>query len=138
MYAELGKETVRNYERDQSNVNRLKLYLDRWIGEGTSNSVPRVTNAGTTNRLFSDFYVEDSSFLRIQNIQLGYSLGDDVIEKLGISKFRIYTLINNPFTFTKYNGYDPAATNGDAIGGGIDYGFYPIARQFIIGLNLSI
>ncbi|WP_282124632.1 SusC/RagA family TonB-linked outer membrane protein [Algibacter mikhailovii] len=138
MYAELGKETVRNYERDQSNVNRLKLYLDRWTGEGTSNSVPRVTNGGTTNRLFSDFYVEDSSFLRVQNIQLGYSLGDDVVEKIGIKKLRIYTLINNPFTITKYNGYDPAATNGDAIGGGIDYGFYPIARQFIIGLNLSI
>ncbi|MEC3906248.1 TonB-dependent receptor [Tamlana sp. 2201CG12-4] len=138
MYAELGKETVRNYERDQSNVNRLKLYLNRWTGEGTSNSVPRVTNGGTTNRLFSDFYVEDSSFLRIQNIQLGYSLSDEVIEKLGIHKLRLYTLINNPFTFTKYNGYDPAATNGAAIGGGIDYGFYPVARQFIIGLNLSI
>ncbi|WP_298532202.1 TonB-dependent receptor [uncultured Algibacter sp.] len=138
MYAELGKETVRNYERDQSNVNRLKLYLDRWTGPGTSNSVPRVTNAGTTNRLFSDFFVEDSSFLRVQNIQLGYSLSDDVIEKLGINKFRIYALVNNPFTLTEYNGYDPAATNGAAIGGGIDYGFYPIARQFIIGLNLSI
>ncbi|TNJ42559.1 TonB-dependent receptor [Tamlana fucoidanivorans] len=138
MYAELNKETVRNYERDQTNVNRLKLYLNRWTGEGTSNTVPRVTNGATTNRLFSDFFVEDSSFLRIQNVQLGYSLAPDVIEKLGMHKFRIYALVNNPFTFTKYNGYDPAATNGAAIGGGIDYGFYPVARQFIIGLNLSI
>ncbi len=138
MYAELGKETVRNYERDQPNVNRLNLYLNRWIGEGTSNTVPRATVGATTNKLFSDFYVEDSSFLRIQNIQLGYSLSDSVIEKLGISKFRLYTAVNNAFTFTKYKGYDPAATNGSAIGGGIDYGFYPISRQFIIGLNLSI
>ncbi|KJD36717.1 membrane protein [Tamlana sedimentorum] len=138
MYAELGKETVRNYERDQPNVNRLNLYLNRWTGEGTSNTVPRATTAGTTNKLFSDFYVEDSSFLRIQNIQLGYSLPNAVIEKLGMSKFRLYASVNNAFTFTKYNGYDPAATNGDAIGGGIDYGFYPISRQFIIGLNLSI
>ncbi|MCB4807254.1 TonB-dependent receptor [Tamlana sp. 62-3] len=138
MYAELGKETVRNYERDQPNVNRLNLYLNRWTGEGTSNTVPRATTAGTTNKLFSDFYVEDSSFLRIQNIQLGYSLPNGVIEKLGMSKFRLYASVNNAFTFTKYNGYDPAATNGDAIGGGIDYGFYPISRQFIIGLNLSI
>ncbi len=138
MYAELGKETVRNYERDQPNVNRLNLYLNRWTGEGTSNTVPRTTVGATTNKLFSDFYVEDSSFLRIQNIQLGYSLSDSVIEKLGISKFRLYASVNNAFTFTKYNGYDPAATNGSAIGGGIDYGFYPISRQFIIGLNLSI
>jgi hypothetical protein len=61
-----------------------------------------------------------------------------VVEKLGISKFRLYASVNNAFTFTKYNGYDPAATNGSAIGGGIDYGFYPISRQFILGLNLSI
>ncbi|SHI71398.1 SusC/RagA family TonB-linked outer membrane protein [Algibacter luteus] len=138
MYAELGKETVRNYERDQPNVNRLNLYLNRWTGEGSSNTVPRATVGATTNKLFSDFYVEDSSFLRIQNIQLGYSLPGDVIEKLGISKFRLYASVNNAFTFTKYNGYDPAATNGSAIGGGIDYGFYPISRQFILGLNLSI
>ncbi|WP_299781603.1 TonB-dependent receptor [uncultured Formosa sp.] len=138
MYAELGKETVRNYERDQNNVNRLNLYLDRWTGEGTSNSVPRTTTGGTSNKLFSDFYVEDSSFLRLQNIQLGYSLSDDVIQKLGISRFRLYVSVNNAFTFTKYNGYDPSATSGDAIGGGIDYGFYPISRQFILGLNLSI
>lgn len=138
MYAELGKETVRNYERDQPNVNRLKLYLNRWTGEGTSNTVPRATVGATTNKLFSDFYVEDSSFLRIQNIQLGYSLPQPVIEKLGMSKCRLYASVNNAFTFTKYNGYDPAATSGDAIGGGIDYGFYPISRQFILGLNLSI
>ncbi len=138
MYAELGKETVRNYERDQPNVNRLNLYLNRWTGAGTSNTVPRTTVGATTNKLFSDFYVEDSSFLRIQNIQLGYSLPESVIEKLGIDKFRLYASVNNAFTFTNYNGYDPAATNGAAIGGGIDYGFYPISRQFILGLNLSL
>lgn len=138
MYAELGKEMVRNYERSQPNVNRSVLYLNRWTGEGTSNTVPRVTTASTTNRLFSDFYVEDASFLRIQNIQLGYSLSDSVLEKIGMSKLRIYAAVNNAFTFTEYSGYDPAATSGAAIGGGIDYGFYPISRQYIIGLNLSL
>ncbi|WP_067145528.1 SusC/RagA family TonB-linked outer membrane protein [Pseudotamlana agarivorans] len=138
MYAELGKETVRNYERDEPNVNRLNMYLNRWTGEGSTNSMPRNTIGATTNKVFSDFYVEDSSFLRIQNIQLGYSLSQPVVDKLGISKFRLYFSVNNAFTFTKYMGYDPAATNNAAIGGGIDYGFYPISRQFIVGLNLSI
>ncbi len=138
MYAEIGKETVRNYERDQPNVNRLNLYLGRWRGEGTSNTVPRTTTGGTANKLFSDFYVEDSSFLRIQNIQLGYSLPEHILEKLSISKFRLYASVNNPFTLTKYKGYDPAATSGDAVGGGIDYGFYPISKQYILGLNLSL
>ena len=136
-YAEVGKEMVRNYERDQPNVNRLDYYLDRWTGPGTSNTVPRATTGATTNKLFSDFFVEDASFVRIQNIQLGYSLPEDLLEKIGMSKVRIYTSVNNAFTFTKYKGFDPAATNGAAIGGGIDSGFYPAVRQYILGLNVS-
>ncbi|AIM62032.1 membrane protein [Cellulophaga lytica] len=144
MYAELGKEMVRNYERDQPNINRSSLYLNRWTGEGTSNTVPRATIGATTNRLFSDFFVEDASFLRIQNIQLGYTLPDEFLQKIGVSKLRIYGSVNNAFTFTKYNGYDPAAQgvnqngNLDVFSSGIDYGFYPVSRQFILGINLSI
>ena len=137
MYAELDKEMVRNYERSQPNVNRQRLYLDRWRGEGTSNSVPRVTTGATTNNLFSSFFVEDASFLRIQNIQLGYSIPTSVLESVKMKSFRVYFSVNNAFTFTKYKGYDPSATSGDAIGGGIDYGFYPQARQFILGFNTS-
>ncbi len=117
---------------------------NRWTGEGTSNTVPRATIGATTNRLFSDFFVEDASFLRIQNIQLGYTLPDEFLQKIGVSKLRIYGSVNNAFTFTKYNGYDPAAQgvnqngNLDVFSSGIDYGFYPVSRQFILGLNLSI
>ena len=137
MYAELDKEMVRNYERSQPNVNRHRSYLERWRGEGTSNVVPRVTNGATANNVFSSFFVEDASFLRIQNIQLGYSLSNDVLEKIKIKTFRVYCSVNNAFTFTKYRGYDPSATSGAAIGGGIDYGFYPQARQFLIGFNTT-
>ena len=76
---------VRNYERDQINVNRLDYYLDRWTGPGTSNASARATTGATSNKLFSDFFVEDASFLRIQNIQLGYTLPSEVVEKAGIS-----------------------------------------------------
>ena len=137
MYAELGKDMVRNYERANPNVNRLAMYLDRWTGPGTSNTVPRATTGPTNNALFSDFYVEDASFLRIQNIQLGYNLPLDVIQHIGMSKFRVYVTVNNAFTFTDYEGYDPSASNGAAIGGGIDYGSYPISRQYLLGLNIS-
>lgn len=136
-YAELGKDMVRNYERDQKNVNRLDYYLDRWTGPGTSNEVPRATTGATSNKLFSDFFVEDASFLRIQNIQLGYTIPSDVTSKVGVSKFRIYASVNNAFTFSKYKGFDPAATNGNALGGGIDPGFYPVTRQYLLGLNVS-
>ena len=134
-YAELGKDMVRNYERDQRNVNRLDYYLDRWTGPGTSNEVPRATTGATSNKLFSDFFVEDASFLRIQNLQLGYSL--PLPEDIGISKFRVYASVNNAFTFSKYKGFDPAATSGNALGGGIDPGFYPVTRQYLVGLNIS-
>jgi hypothetical protein len=136
-YAEIGKDMVRNYERDQPNVNRLDYYLDRWTGPGSSNKVPRATTGASTNKLFSDFYVEDASFVRIQNIQLGYSLPEEALENIGMSKVRLYLSVNNPFTFTEYKGFDPAATNGAALGGGIDYGFYPTVRQYILGLNIS-
>jgi hypothetical protein len=54
-----------------------------------------------------------------------------------MAKVRLYLSVNNPFTFTEYKGFDPAATNGAALGGGIDYGFYPTVRQYIFGLNIS-
>jgi len=121
------------------------LYLDRWTGAGTSNEVPRVTTGATNNRLFSTFYVEDASFLRIQNIQLGYSLPKEVLDKVGFSKVRLYTTVNNVFTFTNYNGFDPASSGGslnddgsvNPIGRGIDNGVYPVSRQYLLGLNLA-
>jgi TonB-linked SusC/RagA family outer membrane protein len=136
LYAELGKDMVRNFERFLPNVNKPAYYLDRWTGPGTSNSVPRLTNDATNNKLFSDFFVEDASFLRMQNIQIGYNFSPDLLEKVGLSKLRIYTSVNNLFTLTEYTGFDPTINDG-AIGAGIDGGNYPSARQFLLGLNVT-
>ncbi len=136
-YASLGNEMVRNYERTLANVNKLNYVLDRWTGEGTSNTVPRVTTAATNNNVLSSYFVEDASFLRIQNIQLGYTLDKTVSDKMGISKLRIYTSVNNLYTFTKYRGFDPAASDGNPLGGGIDYGFYPTPKTFMFGINVN-
>lgn len=135
-YAELGKEMVRNYERFLPNVNKPNYYLGRWTGEGTSNTIPRLTNDATNNRLFSDFFVEDASFLRLQNVQIGYNFTPSTLGKVGISKLRLYTSINNLFILTDYSGFDPTI-NGGAIGAGIDSGTYPSARQLIVGLNVE-
>jgi hypothetical protein len=72
---------VRNYERTLSDANRLNYVLDRWTGEGTSNMTPRVTTGATANNVFSDYFVEDASYVRIQNVQLGYSLNSRYTEK---------------------------------------------------------
>ena len=128
---------VRNYERALSDVNKLNYVLGRWTGEGTSNSVPRVTTAATANNVFSDYFVEDASFFRIQNIQLGYSLPENFIKKAKLERVRLYASINNVYTFTKYRGFDPAANSGNPISGGIDYGYYPTPRIYMLGLNVN-
>ncbi|MGB3547748.1 MAG: SusC/RagA family protein, partial [Saprospiraceae bacterium] len=135
-FASLGNDMVRNYERALSDVNRLDYYLDRWTGPGTSNEVPRVTNAATANRVFSDFYVEDASFLRLQTLQLGYTVPLNLFSTTG-STARFYLSANNLFTLSDYRGFDPGASSGAPIGGGIDSGFYPIPRTFIFGANLN-
>jgi TonB-linked SusC/RagA family outer membrane protein len=136
-FASVGNDMVRNYERNLTDVNRLNYVLDRWTGEGSTNANPRVTTSATGNSTFSNYFVEDASYLRIQNMQLGYSLNPQYSEKAGITKVRVYAGVNNLYTFTKYRGFDPGASNGAPIGGGIDYGFYPIPRTYLLGLNIN-
>lgn len=137
-FSNLGQEMVRNYERDQPNVNQLNYRLNRWTGPGTSNTVPRVTTQGTSNAAFSDFFVEDASFARIQTISLGYTFPKSIYEKSGLSRLRVYGKVDNVVTFTKYKGYDPTASTGAPIGGGIDFGFYPLPRTFMLGVNVEL
>ena len=133
-FASLGSDIVRNYERYGKLTNRPSYVLDRWHGPGTSNTTPRVTTAANPNTRFSDFYVEDGSFVRVQNIQLGYSLDNQFLD---IESFRLYLSANNPFTFTKYKGFDPTTSSGAPIGGGFDQGFYPNPRTFSLGVNIK-
>lgn len=136
-FASIGNEIVRSYERNLPLTNRPAYYLDRWTGPGTSNSFPRVTTGATGNNLFSDFYVEDGSFLRLQSMQIGYSVGDKTLEKIEFDSVRFYLSGTNLFTLTKYRGFDPTTSNGAPIGGGIDQGFYPNPRTFLLGMNLK-
>lgn len=136
-FASVGNDIVRNYERDQPLVNQSVFVIDRFIGEGSTNQEPRVTTGATSNTLFSDFFVEDGSFVRIQNAQIGYTLPNKTIEKLGADKLRVYLSANNIFTFTKYRGFDPSASSGAPIGSGIDFGFYPVPRSYLLGVNFK-
>ena len=112
--------------------------LDRWHGEGTSNLIPRVahndTNLNWTRP--SDFYLRDGDFWRIRNITLGYTV--NIPEKYYLRKVRVFASVDNAFTFTKYDGYDPEVGNGGSIlGSGIDRGVYPRPRTVSVGLNLT-
>jgi len=137
LYASLGNDVVRSYERFLTYSNKPDFYLNRWTGEGTSNTVPRASSSASNNQLFSSFFVEDGSYLRIQNIQLGYSVPTRFLEKMGMDKFRLYVAINNLYTFTKYEGYNPDVSNSNPLGAGVDLGQYPQTRTFTTGINVS-
>ena len=119
--------------------NMIASRLGRWTGPGSSDSQPRVTQQNTQNDLFSDRYIEDGSFLRLRNIQLGYILPRDLISKLKMTEIRFYLSADNLLTFTDYSGLDPeiGLAYGDSFGPGVDLGTYPQARTIILGANIK-
>ncbi len=120
--------------------NQLVDAMDYYSSTNTASNNPRpIADASNTNLLISDRYVEDGSYLRIQNVTLGYSLPQDVISKYKISRLRLYGSAQNLYTFTKYSGYDPeiGSFNQNVLLSGIDNGRYPVARTFLVGLNLE-
>ncbi|TDP02377.1 TonB-linked SusC/RagA family outer membrane protein [Flavobacterium sp. 245] len=120
--------------------NQLVDAMDYYSSTNTGSNNPRpIADASNTNLLISDRYVEDGSYLRIQNITLGYSLPQDVISKYKISRLRLYGSAQNLYTFTDYSGYDPeiGSFNQNVLLSGIDNGRYPVARTFLVGLNLE-
>ncbi len=118
------------------NYNYDVSYLDRWHGEGTSNTEPRVTNSGP-NYEFSTRFVEDGSYLRLRLVQLGYTLPERVCERMHLSNLRFYVSGKNLVTWTKYTGYSPQVSSENVLSVGIDSGFYPDSKSITAGLNVS-
>jgi TonB-linked SusC/RagA family outer membrane protein len=132
-----GNKIVQSYRNQVSKyANYTTAILNRWTGEGTSNSMPAVSNTNR-NWQFSDLYVKDGDFLRISNITLGYDFAK-LINLKAISQARLYAQVQNPFTFTKYDGMDPEIGYGTSDWvSGVDVGYYPRPRTFLFGVNLS-
>ena len=127
-------QTYRNHANGQANYT--KEILGRWTGEGTSNKIPRVTTTNI-NWQFSDLYVHDADFLRISTVTLGYDLAR--LWKSRICKqLRIYVQAQNLLTFTKYKGMDPEIGYGtDGWVSGVDVGYYPRPRTFLVGASVK-
>ncbi|MBK5261320.1 MAG: TonB-dependent receptor [Peptostreptococcaceae bacterium] len=128
-------------DRPDATSNMSTRMLNRWIGEGSTNDAhfPRLNAADANNIWFSDRYVEDGSYLRLKNIQLGYTLSSKLSQSFNIQKLRIYVGATNLLTFTKYNGFDPEIGTGysGSLDLGVDRANYPQARTFLVGLNLT-
>jgi len=113
-------------------------YLGRWHGEGTSNRYPMFNNTNTSNWGWnSDIFVDKGDFLRIQNVTLGYDF-KKMLPKIPFGQARMYLAVNNLYTFTHYYGADPEiGYANDGWSKGIDLGFYPRPRTFMVGVNLK-
>lgn len=136
-YASVGGDIYRAYERNLNYTNRFAGTLDRWTGEGTSDSEPRVTFIDSNNNSrASDRYVEDGSYAKIKNIQLGYTLPKSVSERVGFNQIRLYAQVKNAYTFTNYSGFDPEISSG-VLDTGIDRGTYPQPRTWLLGVNVK-
>jgi len=136
-YGSLGNKIVQSY-RNHANkqANYTTRILDRWTGEGTSSTIPRVTETNV-NWQFSDLYIQDGDFLRISNVTLGYDLSKLIKWKYA-NQIRFYVQGQNLFTFTKYDGMDPEIGYGtDGWVSGIDLGYYPRPRTVLFGLNVK-
>jgi hypothetical protein len=137
LYAAVGQEIIRNYERQQPYANQLGYVINRWTGEGTSNEHPRLTTGSTRNTIFSSYFVEDGSFVRLRNAQFGYNIPKSILRKIKVEAVRVYVSANNLFTLTRYQGFDPDIGASNALSAGVDYGFYPQAKTFMGGVQIT-
>lgn len=132
-----GNKIVQSYRNVGSTAaNYTTAILDRWTGDGTSNTMPRVTNTNI-NWQFSDLFIHDGKFLRISNITLGYDF-TKLVKMRYLTQARLYFQVQNAFTFTHYDGMDPEVGYGtDGWVSGVDLGYYPRPRTFLVGVNLK-
>ena len=119
-------------------MNRPSWILDRWTGEGTSNWLPRMTRENPNgNWRSSELYIKDGSYIRLKNIQLGYSLPSQILQTVAIERLRFFVSAENLLTLTDYDGFDPEIASGDYTTIGIDRGIYPQARTISVGANIT-
>jgi TonB-linked SusC/RagA family outer membrane protein len=124
--------------RDLRYTNGPTTLLDRWTGKGTSNTIPRYTwvDANNNNRV-SDLYIEDGSFIKVKNVQLGYTLPSQLLKRLRSTSIRFYVSAENLYTLTRYSGSDPEIGAISSFDIGIDRGIYPQARTFRLGTTMT-
>ena len=126
------------YYFDYSN-NCVTDVLNAWSSTNHNTNIPimKTQNTSGGNSLPSEFYIEDGSYLRCKNLQIGYTFPQKLMSKMGISRLRVYGGVQNLFTITNYSGYDPEVSSNALFSRGIDSKSYPNARTYTLGFNVS-
>ncbi len=132
-----GQNFIGFVRNDRGKVNRLEsMFNGRWTPTNTDASLPR---AGYRDAKYyqSNLLIQDASYLKIRQIQIGYTLPSSLLEAAKLSKVRIYVSLNDFFTFTKYEGPDPEVGSKENNRQGLDYGYYPNAKKMLFGINVT-
>jgi len=142
IFADYLSYTLLELETLGKPINSTTRALDRWTPTHTETDVPKKT-AARSERV-STRWIFDGSYLRVKNIMLGYNMPKSVLDKLSISKLRLYVSAQNILTFTNYRGFDPEVNYGGGGSGaqsnqnqGLDYASYPNAKSYTVGLNIA-
>lgn len=125
----IGRYGNENYDAD--------FALNRWHGDGTSNTYPSADVAGGKNAFPNTFFVESGAYFRIRNLQLGYTLPKSITNRIYSESIRIYLSAQNPFTTFAYNGFSPEIPGGSPSTAGMDYGIYPLSSTISFGVTLN-
>lgn len=137
MMGQGGNQIYRTWDNyNWAQFNYMEQRLDRWHGEGTSNTQPVLNTGHAINFENSEYYVEDGSFFRIRNLQLGYTFDKALISKIGLKALKAYFNIQNLKTWKHNTGYTPEF-GGSAIAFGVDNGSYPVPAIYTFGLNIT-
>lgn len=138
MQGMVGNDNFMGFIRaDRGKANRLEyFYENRWTEDNTSAELPK---AGYNDVKFlkSDLMVDDGSYLKIRQIQLGYTLPTSLTNKIHMEKVRGFVSLNDFFTFSKYKGLDPEVGSDENNRQGVDFGIYPVSRKVLFGLSVT-
>jgi hypothetical protein len=134
-------QTLYNSKMFETNISQ-DMAVNHWSATNPTSDVPRLDIADLNKNVenFSDRYVENGSYLRVKNLQFGYSIPIGLAQKMHIKNLRIYASFDNLLTFTKYTGLDPELFGlyGSPLYYGIDMVNYPQPRTYSVGLNLTL
>ena len=119
-------------------TNKDRALLNYWTPENPNTNIPRLsgTDANNNGRL-SDRYVENGSYLRLRNVQLGYTLPSALVKKAMLQNVRLFVSGQNLFTITGYSGIDPEVGQSTSLSRGVDYGIYPQSRVITGGISIT-
>lgn len=139
-YAAVGHMVMNGSKAMAYSEGRHADQVGTWNRANPTSEIPAwrgTTKEHDNFRGYTDMWLEDGSFLRLKNVQLGYTIPQHAIQRLGISNCRIFVSAQNPLTFTKYTGYDPESAGNGVSSRGLDKGNYPIAALYLTGFKLN-